>query len=108
LARDADGSVVVALEDLWGMSNLGNYAVENRRFNEWSYYRLGQFVKQKANPYDIPVERVDAYNTSNDCSRCGEGDSTRRNGVHFECETCGYEQHADANAAVNIAKRVGQ
>jgi IS605 OrfB family transposase len=105
LARDADGSVVIVLEDLQGMSKLGNYAVENRRFNEWSYYRLGQFIEQKAAPYDIPVERVDPYETSQECSRCGESDVTVRDGTHFECDACGYEQHADANAAVNVAKR---
>jgi IS605 OrfB family transposase len=107
LARDAGGSVVIAMEDLQGMSNLGNYSVENRRFNEWSYYRLGQFIEQKAAPYDIPIERVEPYNTSQACSRCDESDMTVRKGVHFECEACGYEQHADANAAVNIAKRLG-
>lgn len=107
LALDADGSVVIVLEDLQGMSKLGNYAVENRRFSEWSYYRLGEFVDQKAAPHDIPARRVDPYATSKDCSRCGcdEPEQTHRQGVYFSCKKCGYEQHADANAAVNIAKR---
>ena len=108
LARDANGSVVIVLEDLQGMSKLGNYAVENRRFNEWSYYRLGQFIEQKAAPHDIPVERVDPRNTSQDCSRCGEDEATERRSVFFKCRNCGYQQHADANAAVNTAKRFCQ
>lgn len=45
LAREAQGAVVIALEDLEGMSELGNSPVERRRFNEWSYYRLGQFIE---------------------------------------------------------------
>lgn len=105
LARQSSSSVVIALEDLQGMSKLGSYSVENRRFSEWSYYRLGQYIEQKAAPYDIPVERVDPYDTSQECSRCGENDVSVRDGVHFECPACDYSQHADANAAVNIAKR---
>lgn len=105
LARGTNGSVAIVMEELSGMSRLGSYSVENRRFSEWSYYRLGEFIDQKATPHDIPVEQVDAYNTSQTCSRCGETEGTGRRGVHFTCESCGYEQHADANAAVNIAKR---
>lgn len=97
--------VTIALEDLAGMSNLGSYARENRRFNEWSYYRQQQAIQDKAEPFDIPVTTVDPANTSQHCSRCG-GDETRRSGVHFSCRSCGYEQHADANAAVNTAKRI--
>lgn len=111
LAREArehgglsGASVAIVLEELSGMNRLGNYARENRRFNEWSHYRLEQAVTDKAEPYDIPVETVKPQFTSQDCSRCG-GDETVRSGVHFTCESCGYEQHADANAAVNIAKR---
>ena len=110
LARDAGGEtldsfgVVIVLEDLAGMSNLGNYSVENRRFNEWTYYRQSEAISDKAEPFDIPVETINPANTSQLCSRCGSED-TRRSGVHFECRECGYEHHADANAAVNIAKR---
>jgi len=75
-----------------------------RRFSSWSYYRLGEYIEQKASPYDIPIVEVDPAYTSVTCSRCGERGTTHRRGVHFECESCGYEQHADANASVNIAK----
>lgn len=111
LAREArehgglDGeSVCVVLEELSGMNRLGNYAAENRRFNEWSHYRLEKAVGDKAEPYDIPVHTVRPEFTSQHCSRCGCED-THRSGVHFACDDCGYQQHADANAAVNIAKR---
>lgn len=97
--------VVIALEDLSGMSNLGNYSREKRRFNEWTYYRQHQAIEDKADPYDIPLTSVEPAYTSTDCSRCGS-DEARRDSVYFECRQCGYQQHADANAAVNIAKRV--
>jgi IS605 OrfB family transposase len=97
--------VMIALEDLAGMSRLGNYARENRRFNEWSYYRQQQAIQDKAEPFDIPVTTVDPAYTSQECSRCGS-EETRRSGVHFHCRDCAYDHHADANAAVNTAKQV--
>lgn len=105
LAREVNGPVLIALEDLNNMSLLGNSSDEARRFQEWSYFRLGQCIRRKAAPYDIPVITVNPYGTSQQCSRCGESEETDRDGVHFHCEACGYEQHADANAAVNIAKK---
>lgn len=103
LARERFG-VKIAVEDLGSMSRLGGYSSESRRFSEWSYGRQRDALAQKAEPYDIPVVAVEPRHTSQLCSRCGS-DDTRRSGVHFECRSCGYEQHADANAAVNIAKR---
>ena len=111
LARNAgagtlgSSGVVIALEDLAGMSRLGSYEKENRRFNEWSYYRQQEAIKDKAEPFDIPVTTVDPARTSQKCSRCGS-DDTDRSGVYFYCRECGYEQHADANAAVNTALRL--
>jgi IS605 OrfB family transposase len=96
--------VAIALENLSSMGRLGGYAAESRRFAEWSYGRLRGAIARKADPHDIPVFAVDPAGTSQQCSRCGCSD-TRRDGVHFECRACGYQQHADANAAVNIAKR---
>lgn len=96
--------VAIALEDLSSIGRLGGYASESRRFAEWSYGRMRDAIAQKAEPYDIPILAVDAAHTSQVCSRCG-AEETTRSGVHFECRDCGYQQHADANAAVNIGKR---
>lgn len=103
MARERFG-VQIALENLSDMSRLGSYSVENRRFSEWSYGRLRDAIARKAEPYGISVVTVKPEYTSQTCSRCG-ADDTSRSGVHFECNDCKYEQHADANAAVNIAKR---
>ncbi|ELY68900.1 IS1341-type transposase [Natrinema versiforme JCM 10478] len=101
--------VVIVLEYLSGMSRLGGYSAERRRFAEWSYYRQYLAIKNKAEPYDISIESVESAYTSRKCARCGvDGDETHRSGIHFECESCGYEIHADANAAVNIAKRYAE
>ena len=99
----ADEGVIIALERLEGMSSLGEFSDENRRFTQWSYYRQAQLIEQKAEQYGVPVVEVDPSYTSQDCSRCGCRE-TERSGIHFECAECGYQQHSDANAAVNIAK----
>jgi len=104
LARQAPSSVVIILENLSNIDRLGRYNKEKRRFNEWSYFRLEELIKHKSKKYDIPVEKIEPYYTSQECSRCGEDESTNRHSVNFKCEECGYTQHADANAAVNIAK----
>ncbi len=104
LARDAGWGVQIAVEDLSDMSRLGGYATESRRFSEWSYGRQRDYIARKADEFGIRVVAIEPAHTSQVCARCG-GDATRRSGVHFECRGCGYEQHADANAAVNIAKR---
>jgi IS605 OrfB family transposase len=105
LARERFGCAI-AIEELSGMGRLGGYRAERRRFNQWSYYRLAQYIEQKAEPFDLPVVEVDPAYTSQQCSRCGDRGDTDRRSVHFHCTACGYEQNADANAAVNIAKVV--
>jgi len=97
-------SIRIAVEDLSSMGRLGGYARESRRFAEWSFGRQRDAIARKAEPYDIPVVSVEPRHTSQVCSWCGS-DDTHRESVHFACRACGYEQHADANAAVNIAKR---
>lgn len=103
LSQEYDGTAI-AIEELSKMNRIGNHYRQRRRFAEWSYGRLGRFIEQKAEPYSIPVHEVEPAYTSQECSRCGSED-TRRDGVHFRCRACDYTNHADSNAAVNIAKR---
>lgn len=107
-ANKPEGSVSIVLEDLRSMDQLGKYSQEHRRFSQWSYRRLQECIEDKADPYDIPVVEVEPHHTSRICSRCGEDEDTFRKGVVFRCNQCGYNQNADANAAVNIAKRYAE
>ena len=50
---------------------------------------------------------VNPRHTSQTCSRCGHVDRDSRHGTVFRCVSCGHEDHADVNAAVNIL-RAGQ
>lgn len=49
------------------------------------------------------VERVNAAYTSQSCSRCGHCAPGNRDSQAFRCQSCGHSDHADVNAAINIA-----
>ncbi|SDJ43207.1 transposase, IS605 OrfB family, central region [Halovenus aranensis] len=73
--------------------------------HKWAFNRLYEYVAYKAAEYGINVAQVDPENTSRRCSHCGFTHPDNRNGESFKCQKCGYENHADYNAAKNIGLR---
>ena len=73
--------------------------------HKWAFNRLYEYVEYKAVEYGITAEQVDPENTSRRCSQCGFTHPDNRDGEEFECLKCGYENHADYNAAKNIGLR---
>jgi putative transposase len=69
----------------------------------------GEFQRQlgyKAEWHGCRVVEVDSRFTSQICSECDHVDaSSRLSQSEFRCVECGYEAHADVNAARNILKR---
>jgi transposase len=52
----------------------------------------------------ILMKRVDPSYTSQTCHHCKKVEKSNRNGENYSCD-CGYTNHADINAALNIKTR---
>ena len=71
-----------------------------RRLTEWAYGETLFRVKNKAELKGISIELVDPSMTSQTCNNCGCVGT--RVGRKFSCSSCGYSDHADVNASLNI------
>jgi putative transposase len=69
--------------------------------NSWSFHQLQRFIEYKARLRGVEVAFIDPYATSKKCSHCGH--MGNRHNKQFECLNCGHVDHADVNAAFNIA-----
>jgi putative transposase len=68
----------------------------------WAFRRLYEYVEYKAKEQGVEAVQVDPRNTSKRCSTCGFTHDDNRHGEDFECQKCGYQNHADYNASKNI------
>ena len=77
-----------------------------RRMHSWSFAQLTSFLTYKAEERGLTVARVDPRHTSQTCAACGhQARNNRRSQSRFVCRACGFELHADLNAARNIAAK---
>lgn len=74
-----------------------------RRMSQWQHGLVRAAVANKAEERGMAVAFVNPAFTSQDCSRCGLRGIRRKH--RFSCPHCGFEDHADLNAAKNIRDR---
>ena len=74
--------------------------------HKWAFHRLYGYVTYKAESEGLVVKQINPAYTSLRCSKCGftHKDNRPHNNDQdeFGCLKCGYDVHADYNAAKNI------
>ncbi|WP_414585134.1 RNA-guided endonuclease InsQ/TnpB family protein [Scytonema sp. PCC 10023] len=80
----------------------------NRSISDASWATLIEKIQYAAAKLGKSFFKVDPKNTSRTCSKCGVVDALSRFGEKFVCTSCGYEAHADKQAAINIKTRAVQ
>ncbi|BFH63126.1 RNA-guided endonuclease InsQ/TnpB family protein [Paenibacillus azoreducens] len=92
---------VIRLEQLSGIRQQTRKSRKNNHsLSNWSFYRLAQYIKYKANVAGIKVENVSPAYTSQRCPQCGHHNHAldRR----YTCSNCGAREHRDLVGAWNI------
>ncbi|MCC7366910.1 MAG: transposase [Chloroflexi bacterium] len=98
----------IALENLTNIRKrvTVRHGQQARRVHGWSFDQIRSFVEYKAEERGVTVSGVDPRNTSTMCSSCGHiARKNRRSRGWFTCRACGFQLHADLNAARNIAAK---
>ena len=95
------GCSTIVFEDLEGIRERLSDAPWH---SVWAFNRLTDYVEYKAASHGIEVVETNPRNTSKRCAECGfVADANRPTRDSFECQQCGNENHADYNAAKNVA-----
>ena len=98
--------VLENLTDIRTRSKMKQQTRTSRRIHAWSFAQLKSFIAYKAEERGCTVAGVDPRHTSQTCSCCWHvARNNRRSRGRFVCRVCGFELHADLNAARNIAAK---
>lgn len=103
-AKDTNRSIKV--EDLTyiGARTTVRGADNRAKHKNWAFAQLQYFLAYKARMYGVKLEQVDPRYTSQRCFVCGHIERANRKTQNtFLCCKCGHSNHADINAAKNIA-----
>lgn len=101
---DLSSTKVLSIEDLKKVKQgkRGTFSrLFNRRLSHWLYRTLVQLLERKCEEEGIQLVVKDPFKTSQFCSNCNRWDRRNRKGDRFRCVHCGYQSHADHNAAHN-------
>lgn len=100
LANNSNVSCYI-LEDLNGIRKRRKGKKLNSWLSNWSYFRFQNLLEYKCSFNDIKVVYVDPRYTSQKCNQCGVIEKSNRIKSKYIC-ACGYRNHSDVNAALNI------
>lgn len=90
----------IKLESLEGIhSSTRKSRKNNHSLHNWSFYRLQQYIKYKAELVGIEVQEVNPAYTSQVCPVCGTRNKAKDR--TYSCK-CGYHCHRDLVGATNI------
>ena len=77
----------------------------NRRLSSWVKGEMKERLEFKALAKSFSHKQVNPAYTSQTCPPCGYVDARNRKGDKFQCLFCGYVNHADWVAAMNLKSR---
>lgn len=103
----ADLIVVEQLSNLNDSSKLKGRLSKNVRssIGSWNYAYWLMRLQQNCEWNRVSFRSVTSWYTSQECPICGHVDRMNRVGEVFLCQSCGYTDNADVNAARNILNR---
>lgn len=98
LRYECDGIVFEELDDIRERLSDADW------HSKWAFNRLYEYVEYKAEAEGLFVETTNPKDTSKRCAECGFiHDDNRPSRETFECQKCANRNHADYNAAKNVA-----
>lgn len=96
------GIAVFVVEDLSSIRTKRRGKKMNKWLGSWAFYQQEQFLTYKAEALGKRVVHQDPRYTSQKCNVCKHIKRTNRHKSRFCCHNCGYQTHADLNAALNV------
>ena len=96
---------VLVTEDLSHIFSFTRGKSWNRKLSAWVKGTLQDRTRFKALAGGSRHEQVNAAYTSQTCPACGFVEAKNRRGDRFQCLNCGYGEHADRVAAMNLLTR---
>lgn len=95
----------IVAEDLRNLKrNVKHSKKFNNKLQRWSYPKVVNKLERLCEENRVLFTKVDPAYSSQKCSKCGFIHKDNRNKDTFLCIKCGYINHADLNAAINLSQ----
>ncbi|MCL4375262.1 transposase [Candidatus Marsarchaeota archaeon] len=95
------GYTSFAVEDLHIQNMVRNHNLAQSIYDA-SWNRFIQMLSYKAESAGLRIIKVDARNTSKECSNCGIIQAMPLSIREYNCSRCGMQMNRDINASINI------